>query len=56
MGDVTPIFIVVVFWAAAFAFAFWFSQRAMRVPTETELEMAHETARHDEHTPATRAH
>jgi hypothetical protein len=56
MIEVAPIFIVVVFWAIAFLFAFWFSQRAMRVPTETELEMAHESARHDEHAPATPAH
>lgn len=56
MGDVAPIFIVVIFWAAAFIFAFWFSQRAMRPPTETELEVAHESAHHDEHAPATPAH
>jgi hypothetical protein len=49
---VVPILLVVLFWAAAFFFAFWFSQRAMRSPTETELEVAHEAARHDEHAPA----
>jgi len=49
---VVPILIVVLFWAAAFFFAFWFSQRAMRAPTETELEMAHEAASHDEHAAA----
>ncbi len=56
MIEVVPILIVVLFWAAAFVFAFWFSQRAMRGPTETELELAHEAALHDEHAPATPAH
>jgi len=55
MDEVTPVLLVVFFWALAFAFAFWFSQRAMRVPTETEMEMAHEAAAHDEHA-ATPAH
>ena len=56
MGEVVPVLLVVLFWALAFLFAFWFSQRAMRVPTETELEMAHESANHDEHAPAPTAH
>jgi hypothetical protein len=57
MEQVIPIFIVVVFWALAFVFAFWFSQRAMRVPTETEQELAHEAAaHHEEQAPATPAH
>ena len=49
MEEVVPVLLVVVFWALAFAFAFWFSQHAMRVPTETEMELAHETAAHEEH-------
>ncbi len=44
MNDVIFIVYVVLFWAALFVFAFWMSIRALRVPTEDELEHAAEEA------------
>jgi hypothetical protein len=44
MNDVIFIIYVVLFWAALFVFAFWLSVRALRVPTDAELEHAAEEA------------
>ncbi|HEU0027297.1 MAG TPA: hypothetical protein VFQ25_09295 [Ktedonobacterales bacterium] len=44
MNDVIFIIYVVLFWLALFIFAIWLSIRALRVPTEAELEHAAEQA------------
>jgi hypothetical protein len=49
MGEVLPVIIVVLFWLAAFVFAWWFSMRALRAPIEYEEEHggeAHDAASH----------
>lgn len=51
MQQIIPVVLVVVFWALAFVFAFWFSTRALSAPIEYEDEQ------HDEaQTPAHAAH
>ncbi len=47
MNAVLFIVYVVLFWAALFVFAFWMTTRALRVPTEAELEYAAEEAESD---------
>ncbi len=44
MHDVIFIVYVILFWAALFVFAFWMTLRALRVPTDDELEHAAEEA------------
>jgi hypothetical protein len=44
MNDVIFIIYVILFWLALFIFALWQSIRALRVPTEAELEQAAEQA------------
>lgn len=41
MNEVTPILLVVLIWAVVFVGTLWFFGRALRVPTEAELEAAH---------------
>lgn len=44
MNAVIFIVYVILFWAALFVFAFWMTTRALRVPTEADLEYAAEEA------------
>jgi hypothetical protein len=52
MNDVKFIIFVIVFWMALGVFAFWMTARALKVPTEAELEHAAEEAEgaHSAHT------
>lgn len=50
MGGVVPVLIVVIFWAATFVFAFWFSRRALRQPIPYE-EDEHQEAVHSNEEP-----
>jgi len=42
MGELLPIFFVVLFWIVVGVLACWFFGRALRLPTESELEASHE--------------
>ena len=53
-GEVLPVVLIVLFWLAAFVFAWWFTARALRAPIEYEEEHAAET--HDASSHATAAH
>ncbi|HEX5156351.1 MAG TPA: hypothetical protein VFW17_03955 [Ktedonobacterales bacterium] len=44
ISEVLPVVLVVLFWLAAFVFAWWFTARALRAPIE--YEEAHETEAH----------
>jgi hypothetical protein len=52
--EVLPVVLVVLFWAAAFVFAFWFTQRALRAPIQYEEE--HGGQAYDANAHATVAH
>jgi hypothetical protein len=52
--EVLPVVLVVLFWAAAFIFAFWFTVRALRAPIQYEEE--HAMQAHDASAHATVAH
>lgn len=54
MGDVLPVVIVVLFWLAAFVFAWWFTARALRAPIQYEEE--HAAQAHDAGAPTRAAH
>lgn len=51
--NLAPIAFIIIFWAFIFVFAFWMSVRALRAPTEAELEYE---ATEGEHAPLTPAH
>lgn len=51
---VVPIVIVVLFWLAAFVFAWWFTARALRAPIQYEEE--HAVQAHDAHASSKSAH
>ncbi len=38
LGGVGWVVTVIIFWALLFIFAFWFSTRALRAPTDAEIE------------------
>lgn len=40
MADIMFLIPIVAFWIALFIFAFWMSARALKVPTEADLEQA----------------
>ena len=44
LGGVGWVITVIVFWAALFVFAFWFTTRALRAPTDAEIELEQEEA------------
>lgn len=46
MGAVVPVLVVVIFWTIVFVFAFWSYRRWLKVPTESEIEKAHEAEAH----------
>jgi hypothetical protein len=50
MGAVVPVVIVVAFWMIVGVIAVWFFKQALSVPTEMEIEAAHEQAAHQAHT------
>jgi hypothetical protein len=49
MGAVVPVLIVVTFWMIVGVIAVWFFGRALRVPTEMEMEAQLEQAVHAAH-------
>ncbi|HLY31094.1 MAG TPA: hypothetical protein VKQ36_08690 [Ktedonobacterales bacterium] len=49
MNAVGWVIAVVIFWTLIFFFAFWFSRRALGVPTDAELEYEEEQAEHAAH-------
>jgi hypothetical protein len=52
MGEVLPVVLVVLFWLAAFIFAWWFTVRALRAPIQYEEEHAGEAHNATPHTQA----
>jgi len=38
LGGVGWVIAVIIFWSLLFVFAFWFSTRALRAPTDAEIE------------------
>jgi|GEM_PF-2284033 hypothetical protein len=44
LGPVVPIVVIVLFWFIAFVGCFVSFRRMLRVPTEAEIEAAHEAA------------
>jgi hypothetical protein len=52
MGQVLPVVLVVLFWLAAFIFAWWFTARALRAPIQYEEEHAGEAHTTTPHTQA----
>lgn len=50
IGEVLPIVLVVVFWLAAFIFAWWFTARALRTPINYEEAHAADALTNDAHT------
>jgi Kef-type K+ transport system membrane component KefB len=56
MSELWPILAVVAFWIITGVIACWFFGRALRLPTESELEVAHELAAASEHAQPAAAH
>ncbi len=52
ISEVLPVVLVVLFWLAAFVFAWWFTARALRAPIEYEEAHAVEAHETDAHTHA----
>jgi uncharacterized membrane protein len=44
LGGVGWVITVIIFWVLLFLFAFWFSSRALRAPTDAEIEHEREEA------------
>ncbi len=53
ISEVLPVVLVVLFWLAAFVFAWWFTARALHAPIEYEEAHAVEAHETDTHARAT---